>query len=503
MEFRKNPLSAVRMPYSRTTILLLFVTGFSLAGLLMPGGAVASTGGGGSDLGKILPWWSAIPFVGILLSIALCPLLVPRFWHLHYGKTAVFWALLFALPFLYAFPHTAPREILHILLVDYIPFIILLWGLFTIAGGIVITGSFSGTPLVNTAMLLMGTLLASWVGTTGAAMVMLRPVLKANKTRQNKVHTVCFFIFLVANIGGALSPLGDPPLFLGFLHNVPFFWVTRAILPHMLFAVAVLLAMFYILDSCYFLREKQPEIIEELEKEKKVLLKIEGGYNFLFLAGVVGMVVSSGCRDGGFYSVRGIELEWQNLMRDAMIIVFGILSLVVTPKRLRHANDFTWFPIQEVAKLFAGIFVTIIPVLAILKAGEEGHFAPLLAVVKEPFHYFWISGILSSFLDNAPTYLTFFNMALGKLGLSESMVPAALAANSATANPAFIGFLKAISVGSVFMGANTYLGNAPNFMVNSIAKEFGVKMPGFFGYIFKYSLPILVPVFILVGFIFF
>lgn len=472
-----------------------------IADLALPGGAWAA--GGGGTIGKILPWWSAVPFIGILLSIALCPLFTPRFWHLHYGKATIFWALLFALPFLYAFPHVALYEILHIFLVDYIPFIILLWGLFTIAGGIVITGSFSGTPIINTAMLCMGTFLASWVGTTGAAMVMIRPVLKANKTRQNKVHTICFFIFLVANIGGSLTPLGDPPLFLGFLHQVPFFWVTKAILPHMLFTVAVLLAIFFMLDSFYFLREKEPEIIVELEKEKTVLLKIEGSYNFILLAGVVGMVVTSGCWDGGNCSVRGIELQWQNLARDAMIIVFGILSLVITPKRLRHANDFTWFPIQEVAKLFAGIFVTIIPLLAMLKAGMEGPLSGLIALVREPIHYYWITGGLSSFLDNAPTYLTFFNLALGQLGLTESMVPAALAANTATANPAFISFLKAVSVGAVFMGANTYIGNAPNFMINSIAKEFGVKMPSFFGYMFKYSIPILIPVFIVVGFIFF
>lgn len=495
----RTRISAPRIIPVGAALLSLFL----FAGLFLPGGAGAASVVAGSEIGRRLPWWSAIPFIGILLSITLCPLLVPRFWHLHYGKTAAFWALLFAGPFLYAFPQIAPREILHIFLIDYIPFIILLWGLFTIAGGIVITGSFSGTPVINTVMLFIGTLLASWVGTTGAAMVMIRPVLKANKTRQNKAHIVCFFIFLVANIGGALTPLGDPPLFLGFLHQVPFFWVTKAVLPHMLFTIALLLAIFFILDSFYFLREKEPEIIVELEKEKKVLLKIQGSYNFIFLAGVVGMVVSSGCWNGGICSVRGIELEWQNLIRDAMIIALGMFSLIITPKHLRHANDFSWGPILEVAKLFAGIFVTIIPLLAMLKAGLEGPLSGLIALVKEPRHYYWISGGLSSFLDNAPTYLTFFNLALGQLGLSESMVPAALAANTATANPAFISFLKAISVGAVFMGANTYIGNAPNFMVNSIAKEFGVKMPSFFGYMFKYSIPILIPVFIAVSFIFF
>jgi len=465
--------------------------------------AAETTGHESSSIGKILPWWAALPFLGMLLSIALCPLLVPRFWHLHYGKTTLFWALLFAIPFLLAFPNIAPREIANIFLIDYVPFIILLWALFTIAGGIVVTGSFSGTPIINTFMLFIGTMMASWIGTTGASMVMIRPVLKANKTRHNKTHTVCFFIFLVANIGGSLTPLGDPPLFLGFLHQVPFFWVTKAILPHMLFTTAILLTIFFILDSYYFLREKQPEIIVELDKEKKVKFKLEGAYNIILLAGVVGMVVTSGCWDAGICDIRGMEFQWQNLARDAVIVVLGLLSLWITPHHLRKANDFSWGPILEVAKLFAGIFVTIIPVLAILKAGLDGPWAGLIALIKEPLHYYWISGALSSFLDNAPTYLTFFNLALGQLGLTEEMIPAALAANTATANPVFISFLKAISVGAVFMGANTYIGNAPNFMVHSIAKEFGVKMPSFFGYMFKYSIPILIPLFIVVGFVFF
>jgi len=480
-----------------TTLSLLMVILF----FALP--AAAATGHETNIIGKLLPWWAALPFIGMLLSIALCPLLVPRFWHLHYGKTTVFWGLLFAIPFLFAFPDIAPREIANIFFIDYIPFIILLWALFTIAGGIVVTGSFSGTPIVNTLMLFIGTMMSSWIGTTGASMVMIRPVLKANKTRHNKVHTVCFFIFLVANIGGSLTPLGDPPLFLGFLHQVPFFWVTRAILPHMLFTTAILLAFFFILDSYYFLREQQPEIIVELDKEKKVKFKLEGGYNIILLAGVIGMVVTSGRWHAGSCTISGMELQWQNLARDVIIVILGGLSLLTTPKHLRKANDFSWFPIIEVAKLFAGIFITIIPVLAILKAGTDGPWAGLISLIKEPRHYYWITGALSSFLDNAPTYLTFFNLALGQLGLSEEMIPAALAANTASANPAFISFLKAISVGAVFMGANTYIGNAPNFMVNSIAKEFGVKMPSFFGYMFKYSLPILIPLFIVVGFVFF
>ncbi len=455
----------------------------------------------GHDIGAGLPVWTAIPFAGILLSIALCPLLMPHFWHNHFGKISALWALLFAVPFLFFYKGVAVYHILHIYLIDYIPFIILLWGLFTVAGGIVVRGSLKGTPILNTILLLIGTILASCVGTTGAAMVMIRPVLRANKDRIKKTHIVCFFIFLVANIGGSLTPLGDPPLFLGFLHNVPFFWVTENIFPHMLVSSGILLLIFFIIDSLYYRKDKGD--LKSEPEEPKVPFKIEGVVNFLFLLGVVGLVLMSGYWKLGTLNILGVHLEYQGVLRDLGIVTMGVLSLVFTSKALREANDFSWFPILEVAKLFAGIFMTIIPALAILKAGSEGAMSGLVAVVREPYHYFWVTGVLSSFLDNAPTYLTFFNLALGKLGIAESAVPAALAANAATANPEFILYLKAISAGAVFMGANTYIGNAPNFMVKSIAEEAGVNMPSFFGYMLKYSIPILIPVFILVTLIFF
>jgi Na+/H+ antiporter NhaD/arsenite permease-like protein len=455
------------------------------------------------SIGRLLPVWTIIPFAGILLSIALCPLLTPHFWHRHFGKTSAFWALLFALPFLYVYRAVAFYEILHIFLIDYIPFIILLWGLFTISGGIVLRGSLRGTPAVNTLLLLIGILLASWVGTTGASMVMIRPVLRANKHRVKKVHVICFFIFLVANIGGSLTPLGDPPLFLGFLHNVPFFWVTTHVLPHMLAASLLLLALFYALDRHYFRKEERESLLSPDLSEKNEKFGIEGVHNFVLLAGVVGVILLSGYWRPGGVSILGIAVELQNLIRDGAIVGLGFLSLYSTPRRLREANEFGWGPILEVAKLFAAIFVTIIPALAILKAGTQGALAALITAVETPAHYFWASGMLSSFLDNAPTYLTFFNMALGKLGLAEAAVPAALATGTATANPTFIGYLQAISAGAVFMGANTYIGNAPNFMVKSIAEEAGVNMPSFFGYMFKYSIPFLIPVFILITFVFF
>jgi Na+/H+ antiporter NhaD/arsenite permease-like protein len=460
-------------------------------------GPMEPTAHGGPQIGKLLPAWTVLPFAGILLSIALCPLLTPRFWHHHYGKVSAVWALVFAAPFVYVFHRQAVVEILHVYIVDYIPFIILLWALFTIAGGIVVSGSLQGTPAVNTVLLFLGTALASWVGTTGASMVMIRPVLRANKHRVRKAHVICFFIFLVANIGGGLTPLGDPPLFLGFLHQVPFFWVTIAIFPHVLLSSCLVLITFFVVDTVFYRREKRLGGLPEADAEK-IPLRVAGLYNLGFLVGVVGLVLMSGYRKASSFHVMGIEVPFQNILRDVGILAMGGLSLAVTPWKLRQANEFGWGPILEVAKLFAGIFMCIIPAVAILKAGKEGALAPLLAYVTGPGHYFWASGALSSFLDNAPTYLTFFNMALGQLAMTEGMVPLACAMGALSANPEFVGLLRGVSAGSVFMGANTYIGNAPNFMVKSIAEEAGVRMPSFFGYMFKYSIPILIPIFILV-----
>ncbi len=405
-----------------------------------------------------------------------------------------------AVPFIFQYKSLAVFEIVHIFVIDYIPFIILLWALFTVAGGIVVSSVPRGTPVVNTILIGLGTLLASWIGTTGAAMVMIRPLLKANANRARKSHIVCFFIILVANVGGALTPLGDPPLFLGFLHNVPFFWVTKAVLPHMLFTTVTLLLIFIGIDIFHFRKERHFHP-EELEVRQEPL-KIEGAYNFIFLAGILGAVVMSGYWNAGAINVFGLQLEIQNLIRDVLLISIGIIALKLNPDELRNKNEFSWAPIKEVAKLFAGIFVTIIPALAILKAGRSGPLG-MITLMNEPSHYFWVSGALSSVLDNAPTYLTFLNQILGKLQITEAMIPAACSAGSDGFNAVFVGYLKAISVGAVFMGANTYIGNAPNFMIKSIAEEAGVNMPSFFGYVIKYTLPILIPVFILVTFVFF
>ncbi len=452
-------------------------------------------GHGGHDLGKFLPLWSIIPFGGILLSIALFPLFAPHFWHAHFAKVSAVWALVFAIPFLIAFRGGALYQILHIYLVDYIPFIILLWSLFTVSGGIHVGGSLRGTPALNTLLILIGTILASWMGTTGASMVLIRPVLRANRERKHKVHIICFFIFLVSNIGGSLTPLGDPPLFLGFLHGVPFFW-TFHILPHMAVMVGLVLGLFFLVDTILYRREEKTEAAPAGEKEP---IRISGLYNLLFLLGIIGGILMSGTwRPGTGLDVYGVHVPTQNIARESTLVLMGLLSIFVTPKAVRKANEFGWFPIKEVAYLFAGIFMTIIPALAILRAGSEGCLAFLLDAVKEPVHYFWVTGALSSFLDNAPTYLTFFNSALGQFfaGAPEPTAVAGLIAERAV-------YLKAISAGAVFMGANTYIGNAPNFMVRSIAEEQGIPMPSFFGYMFRYSIPILVPLYVVVSFVFF
>jgi len=452
-----------------------------------------SGGHGHANLGETLPLWSCVPFACMLLSIALFPLLAPNFWHHHFGKVSAFWAASLALPFLVAFKGVALYEIFHIILADYVPFIILLWSLYTVSGGILLRGSLRGTPVLNTIILIIGTVLASWMGTTGAAMLLIRPFLRANNYRKNRTFMVVFFIFLVANVGGSLTPLGDPPLFLGFLHGVSFFW-TMKIMPHMLLVSVILLVLYFFMDT-YFYRKEGVTVPED---EEKIPLKLDGTYNFLFLGGVVGAVLMSGIVDWGDVTTLGVHRAIQDWTRDGLLILMGILSLVVTPIQLREDNEFTWFPIIEVAYLFIGIFITMIPCLLILKAGPKGEFAFLINAVKEPFHYFWVTGTLSGFLDNAPTYLTFFNTALGSFysGMTEAQAVPLLMTENAV-------YLKAISAGAVFFGAFSYIGNAPNFMVRSIAEEAGTPMPSFFGYILKYSFVFLLPTFIIVTLVFF
>ncbi len=459
--------------------------------------------------GKNLPIWSIIPFVGILLSIAILPLVFDSHFLVHHGgKMSLVWGLVFAIPYLAFFGGKAFYDILHIYLLDYIPFIILLWGLFTVAGGILVRGSLRGTPTVNTLMLLFGTVIASWVGTTGASMLLIRPLIRANAYRKNKVHLIVFFIFLVSNIGGSLTPIGDPPLFLGFLRGVPFFWTTTALLPHMLFISVILIALFFVIDTFMFKREGGV-VPEDGTKEP---LRVDGLFNLVFLFGIIGAVLMSGTFKWGEVNILGVHVYWQNITRELLIVLMGVLSLVFAPVKgeLRQTNEFSWEPIEEVAKVFAGIFITIIPALAILKAGQDmsgpdGVVARSINAMQEPFHYFWITGVLSSFLDNAPTYLTFFTTSLGKLGISDELVPTILSTPyeqlTVGSHQTFVRLLTAISIGAVFMGANTYIGNAPNFMVKAIAEQSGIRMPSFFGYML-WSVVILFPLFVVVTFVF-
>ena len=478
---------------------LLF--GLALVLLSPPEGFCSGLHEMGANLGKELGVMWILPFVCMLLSIAVCPLAMPHFWHHNFGKVAVFWGLAFLAPFAMAYGFSlALYEFLHAMLLEYVPFIILLFALFTVAGGIRLTGSLVGTPKVNAAILLIGTLLASWMGTTGAAMLLIRPLLRANAHRKYKVHTVVFFIFLVANIGGSLTPLGDPPLFLGFLQGVKFFWTLSHLFLPMMTMVAILLALYLLLDSFLFGKEGKPTPPGADSGEK---LGIDGKVNFILLAGIVLSVLMSGMwHPGTTFHIYEVELELQNLVRDALLLVIAGLSLKLTSEKCRELNEFSWGPIEEVAKLFLGIFISMIPALAILKAGNEGALSSIVGLVSSngvPNNsmFFWLTGALSSFLDNAPTYLVFFNTAGGipVPPLEAKAVAGHLMADMAPT-------LAAISAGAVFMGANTYIGNAPNFMVRSIAEDMGVKMPSFFGYM-AWSCGILVPSFILLTFMFF
>lgn len=441
--------------------------------------------------GAVLGLVWAVPFAGILLSIAIMPLVAPAFWHHHFGKVSAAWAVAFVVPATIVFgPAVATYELIHTLLLEYVPFIVLLWALFTVVGGIRIVGDLRSSPGTNTAMLAIGTVLASWMGTTGAAMLMIRPLIRANEWRRNQAHVMVFLIFLVANVGGALTPIGDPPLFLGFLKGVPFFWPTTALFVPMLVVAGALLAIFFALDTYLFSRETaRPPNDRSGER-----LGVEGGVNILLLAAIVGAVLLRGIWVSGVdFTIYHVPVPLESVASNVLLVAIGLVSLRVTRADTRLGNAFSWGPILEVAKLFAGIFVTIVPMIAILRAGRDGALSGLVALVTTPdgkpidAWYFWLAGGLSSFLDNAPTYLVFYNLAGGD--------PVQLTGSLAST-------LMAISAGAVFMGANTYIGNAPNFMVKAIAEERGVKMPSFFGYM-AWAGIFLIPLFALTTVLFF
>lgn len=439
-----------------------------------------------------------IPFVGLLLCVAVLPLIKAEWWESHQLHAVIFWSLLFIVPFAVFFgAGEAAEKVLECIIDDYLTFIVLLFGLFCVSGNITLEGDLAGSPRINVGLLLLGTMLSSWVGTTGASMLMVRPMIKMNAWRKRRSHIMVFFIFLISNMGGCLTPIGDPPLLMGFMRGVPFFWSLH-LLPILIFNTVVLLTVFYFLDRRAYRKDiaegRKPDI-----SKPGTEVHILGLHNLIFLAMIVAAVILSGTLPGMavFQDVNGavkgipvfedVKLTYPALIEVVIILAAAFLSFKTTKPEIRRKNHFTWGAIKEVAVLFVGIFITMQPALMILKAkgAELG--------ITEPFQMFWATGLLSSFLDNTPTYLVFLTTA-GSLGFTEGMqtilgtVPVAM--------------LEAISCGAVFMGANTYIGNAPNFMVKAISDENGIKMPSFFGYLL-WSVTFLVPVFLLDMLVFF
>lgn len=433
-----------------------------------------------------------IPFIGMLLSIAIFPLIAGKWWEKKKQYIVILWSLLFLIPFAVKYSAGVMGEtLLDIVLNDYMTFIILLFGLFCVSGNIAIKGNFSGAPKVNVILLLIGTLLSSWIGTTGASMIMIRPIMRANAWRKRKVQIIVFFIFLVSNIGGCLTPVGDPPLLMGFMRGVPFFWSLR-LLPVFILNTAILLVVFFFLDRRAYRKDIAEGHAPELTAEK-TNVRIEGIHNIIFIVMIVVAVILSGALSSlplfekGVSLTENINLSTASVIEVAIILLAAFLSMKTTKKDVRIENQFSWAAIQEVAILFIGIFITMEPALLFL----EAHGASL--GLQHPWQMFWATGALSSFLDNTPTYLVFLTTA-GTLGAATGITTSV-----GTIAPVM---LKAISCGAVCMGANTYIGNAPNFMVRSMAEEGGVRMPSFFGYM-AWSGSILIPVFFIDMLVFF
>ncbi|MCA1757909.1 MAG: sodium:proton antiporter [Bacteroidales bacterium] len=427
-----------------------------------------------------IPLWLSIPFILMLLFIAIGPLFFHHWWEENRNKLIVSLALGIPTAIL-LISRGMQHDLMHQILFDYIPFIVLLGGLFVITGGIHLQGDLEASPATNTLFLAIGGVLASFMGTTGAAMLLIRPVIKTNTHRKYKVHTILFFIAIVANCGGMLTPLGDPPLFLLYLRGAPFSWFF-GLTPVWFFVIATLLLIYFIFDSYYY--KKEPEVFIAKDKLEVIPLRLKGNYNFIFLAGVVLSVA--------FLNQQYIPAIAENpnmgFIREAAILICMLLSLVFTPSKMRYDdNKFTWSPIIEVAYLFLGIFITMVPALLYLKANAHSF------GLTEPWQYYYATGGLSAFLDNAPTAVSFHNLALG-------MVESFPGANLVAGIPEVL--LKAISLGAVFFGAMTYIGNGPNFMVKAIAECNNIPMPSFFGYVFKFSFVILLPVYIVAQLIF-
>jgi Na+/H+ antiporter NhaD/arsenite permease-like protein len=437
-----------------------------------------------------LPIAYVLPFAGLLLSMAVLPQMAPRLWKHRTTWIVAFWSLAFSIP--YAFGHGILSAVhLHTatFLLDYLPFIILIATLFTTAGGLYFTGGESGNPLGNTLLLGLGILLASLIGTAGASLVMIRPVLRSISNRTHQAHTGIFFIFLVSNIGGSLTPIGNPPLFLGFLHGVDFLWPLFHCAGPMLLCTLVLLGVYFGLDTRYWRKERKHHHVDL----QRLPLDVRGLGNVWIMVGIAATVLGTSllakfCPTFSI-TVPGqppIPVRCADLLRDAILVALAFASYFLTPHGVREANEFSWGPVKEVAILFAGIFITLIPLVEILHAGASGPLAGLIAFVHTPLRVFWTVGLLSGFLDNAPSYLLFFHVAGGNA--------AHLMQEGTT--------LAALTCGASFMGAISYIGNAPNLLVKAIAVENGVRMPGFLGYL-VWSAAVLLPLFVLVGIVFF
>lgn len=462
----------------------------SLFNLLVYVACILSPGvvnAGGLDGSAMSLVW-IVPFCGILMSLAIMPLIAGHFWHNHYGKVALLWALVSIGMTFYSFGLTTMiAEIGDTYLHHFIPFIIFILSLYVIAGGIKIDIFTKANPYVNTIYLCITAFIASWIGTTGAAMLFIRPFLHINKNRQFKRHLVIFFIFLVCNIGGSLTAVGDPPLFLGFLNGVDFFWPTTNMFGPFLTVTIPLLFLFFLIDLRAFRKEGFSE--EIMQPDDRFIIRFAGRRNFLYLVLAVSVIIMSGVWEtDASFMVYKTKLLLPDVTRDILLLVLTYLSYVKGNQIVRKDNRFSWEPFKEVLKIFAAIFITAAPVIAILKAGANGPLASLVHLVNTDtgpnnLLYYWITGGLSSVLDNAPTYLVFFNLAGG---------------NAAELMTTLKTTLLAISAGSVFMGALTYIGNAPNFMIKSIAEQERISMPSFFGYM-VWSCCILLPIFVLTG----
>ena len=439
-----------------------------------------------------------IPFAGLLLCIAVMPLVKPEWWEKHQALAVIVWSLLFIIPSIVLNGAGETTEtVLECIVNDYLTFIVLLFGLFCVSGNITLEGNLAGSPAVNALFLAFGTLLSSCIGTTGASMLLVRPMIKMNSWRKNKAQIMIFFIFMISNMGGCLTPIGDPPLLMGFMRGVPFFWSLH-LFPILIFNMILLLIIFYLIDKKQYRKDIANGLRPDISKPG-VDIKVEGLHNIVFLVAIVVAVILSGTLPSlpmfqdaagnvlGITIYKSVKLTFPAMIEIAIILLAALLSFKTTNEKIRTQNHFTWGAIQEVAILFIGIFITMQPALALLKT-----MGPNLEI-PEPYQMFWATGFLSSFLDNTPTYLVFLTTA-GTLGFTSGIVT--------TVGTISVKILTAISCGAVFMGANTYIGNAPNFMVKSISDENGIRMPSFFGYM-GWSLCILVPVFFIDMLVFF